>query len=161
LIGAVQYPAVHYKLTLSPSPQVCASIGLCPSGSYCSLCTTVLTYAEYLLSNNATDQAILKVLETVCNYLPSPNGEATVDCSVIPSLPNLVITVSGKQLVMSPKQYIVQLSQFGQTTCLSAFIGIDLPPQIGPLWILGDPFLGAFYTKFDYGNQRLGFAPAK
>lgn len=121
----------------------------------------MLTYAEYLLSNNATDQAILKVLETVCNYLPSPNGEATVDCSVIPSLPNLVITVSGKQLVMSPKQYIVQLSQFGQTTCLSAFIGIDLPPQIGPLWILGDPFLGAFYTKFDYGNQRLGFAPAK
>jgi phytepsin len=141
--------------------QVCGQIGLCPSGAYCSLCTTVLTYAEYLLSNNATDQVILKALETVCNYLPSPNGEATVDCSVIPSLPNLVITVSGQQLIMSPKQYIVQLSQLGQTTCLSAFIGIDLPPQIGPLWILGDPFLGAFYTKFDYGKQRLGFAPAK
>jgi len=56
----------------------------------------VLTYAEYLLSNNATDQVILKALETVCDYLPSPNGEATVDCSVIPKLPNLVITVSGQ-----------------------------------------------------------------
>jgi cathepsin D len=82
------------------------------------------------------------------------SGEYTVDCSKISSLPSVTITLAGKDYVLEGKDYILQVS--GQ--CLSGFMGIDLPAGNPVKFILGDVFLRKYYSIYDMGNKRMGFA---
>ena len=61
-------------------------------------------------------------------------------------------------IAMHCSYYYIQITTKKETQCLSGFLGIDLPSDVGPLWILGDVFIGTFYTIFDLGSERVGFA---
>jgi len=150
---------IQYLQSGVPPAQVCQAISLCP-GSLCGTCTTLMFYVELLVADNATDEEILKTMEELCQYIPSPNGESTVDCSLVPRLPNVVITLGGQKFTLTPSQYILKISSAGVDVCVSGFIGLDVPAPLGPIWILGDIFLGPYYTVFDFGNTRVGFAQA-
>nr|QSX72298.1 cathepsin D [Halisarca dujardinii] len=79
----------------------------------------------------------------------------TIDCSKVSSLPDVAFVISGVPLTLTGKEYV--LSEAGQ--CISGFTGLALPASLQ--WILGDVFIGPFYTAFDVGNMRLGFSRAK
>lgn len=85
-------------------------------------------------------------------------GIYTFNCSQIDSLPNIIFKLGGTQFPLTPQQYVFTAETFGQKACISSFIG--LPPPFN-LWILGDVFIGTYYTEFDYQNKRVGFAKTK
>lgn len=82
--------------------------------------------------------------------------EYTIPCTATSTAPAITVTMGGKDFVLEAKDYIVNAGAL----CLFGFTGIDVPAPNGPLWIMGDVFIRKFYTVFDYGNKRLGFAQA-
>lgn len=101
---------------------------------------------------------VLKLNEKI-GAIPVPGGEYILPNCNTTNLPELVFTIAGKEFPLKPEQYILKVSQAGKSICISGFIGMDIPNH--PLWILGDIFIGPYYTVFDYGAKRVGFAHTK
>uniref|UniRef100_A0A8D0G5L3 renin n=1 Tax=Sphenodon punctatus TaxID=8508 RepID=A0A8D0G5L3_SPHPU len=85
-------------------------------------------------------------------------GQYVVDCDKIHLLPDISFHLGGKAYVLSGSAYVLRQSQYGTDICIVAFTGLDIPPPIGPLWVLGASFIGQYYTEFDRRNNRIGFA---
>ena len=47
------------------------------------------------------------------------------------------------------------------TECVGAFSAMNLPPPVGPSWILGNIFLSKFFLVFDRDKMRVGLANPK
>jgi len=100
---------------------------------------------------------IAEMVNTLIGAKRSWNGQYTVDCSKVPSLPVLSFYFGGKPYALEGSDYTLNV----QGTCISAFTGLDMNLPGGSLWIIGDVFLRKYFTVYDLGKNAVGFATSK
>ncbi|VDK19071.1 unnamed protein product [Anisakis simplex] len=100
-----------------------------------------------ILIPNSQFSQVIQVLGATEN-----NGQYLVSCSQVSSLPAITVVLGNQNFNVPANAYIVP---FGNGQCV-----VNLQSGNTSFWILGDIFIGQFYTVFDHGNQRIGLAPS-
>jgi hypothetical protein len=120
--------------------------------SYTTTKTAIVDSGTSLLAGPKDD---VTKIATMLGATLVAGKEWTIDCKK--GGPDVAFKVAGKDYTFKFSEYTISSG----STCLLAFMGIDVPAPNGPLWILGDVFMRKYYTVFDWGNKRVGFALAK
>ncbi|BFF92536.1 aspartic proteinase A2 [Drosophila madeirensis] len=91
-----------------------------------------------------------KALKATTDY-----GMSFVTCE-LDSLPNIKLLIAGRTFPITPMDYVKEvLLEDNIKVCITRFSPINLN-----FWILGDVFLGRYYTVYDATEKRVGLARA-
>lgn len=93
-------------------------------------------------------------------------GMVRADCSNLSDLPVLRLSLGGVAVELPPKAYVMRVrkssSWYGEPEmeCRAAFMTINKHSELGPVWILGMPFLRYYHTVFDRSGKQIHIAPS-
>ncbi|KAK8585920.1 hypothetical protein V6N13_050889 [Hibiscus sabdariffa] len=126
----------------------------------CAACELTVAWIRTELKQDKIHGRVVEYVNKLCDTLPNPTTQLAVDCDKVPTMPTVSFVIGNKSFDLSPEQYILKVQQDYITFCISGFIALDVPvsPPQGPLWILGEIFMEAYHTVFDFGNLQVGFA---
>lgn len=82
-------------------------------------------------------------------------GESYFECSKTSLLPSINFIIGDYEFEVAPEYYVMNSNGF----CTLGIMAMSNLPAPNAM-ILGDVFIRAYYTHFDWGNKRVGFAPA-
>lgn len=137
--------------------QLGSGLFLCAQG-----CAAILDTGTSLITGPTEE---IQALNEAIGGFPLVAGEYLIQCSVLSTLPPVSFLLGGVWFNLTAEDYVIQITRGGVRLCLSGFQALDMPPPAGPLWILGDVFLGAYVAVFDRGSHqdgaRVGLARAR
>ena len=107
------------------------------------------TYSSIIDSGSSLIVGSTHLVNELLKYLP-----AKPDCKKISEYPTLYFTFGKDTYEIGPDFYII--NDFG--ACILGVMAMDGLPFDG--FILGDVFIRKYYSIFDYGGSRVGFATA-
>merc|ERR1719235_1957118 len=85
------------------------------------------------------------------------------NCTETQKFPKLAFVIANKTFEMSPDDYMDRNAEGhkdGKQTCWAHMMPIGDMGR-GPIFVMGMPFLRAFYTAFYVKQKKIGFAVAK
>uniref|UniRef100_A0A670ZDG5 cathepsin E n=1 Tax=Pseudonaja textilis TaxID=8673 RepID=A0A670ZDG5_PSETE len=130
--------------------QVGGNVAFCAEG-----CQAIVDTGTSLITGPSED---IKQMQTLIGAQPM-DGEYAVECNYLNVMPLVTFTINGNSYPLTPEAYTVMVNSDGMNLCTSGFQSLDIETADGPLWILGDVFIGQYYSVFDRGNNRVGLAP--
>lgn len=78
------------------------------------------------------------------------------DCSGLDALPDLTFTIDTTDYVLTPSDYVLEITQGKQTQCILGIQSMEVPEGFDYL-IIGDVFMRPFPTKFDKDTNEVTF----
>uniref|UniRef100_T1I882 Peptidase A1 domain-containing protein n=1 Tax=Rhodnius prolixus TaxID=13249 RepID=T1I882_RHOPR len=110
---------------------------------------------------------VFGILNKIGAKIKKGQSVGMVDCSRISKLPPIIFKINARSYTLEPSDYIVTVSIMrilykmksgAEKVC---FVGFSASSIKDAHWILGDVFLGKFYTVFNFGNGTVSFGQLK
>merc|ERR1712137_779278 len=103
------------------------------------------------------------IVDTGTSFIIGPNRviseilsdlNVNSNCNGVDSLPDITFTIGNNNYAIPSSIYVIrETNLLGNTVCEPALAG-----TVGSEWVWGDTFIRAWYSVFDHGSLRVGFA---